>query len=147
MALRSRAYILDLESLERKLLLSEGSHRLAVLTPNGHRSAVVRPTQSSVSATAAQPMSLTGQFTGVTDPSIIKQGDTYYIFSTGPGIPIRTSTDLVHWQWIGQVFPGIPAWASSMIPGTPSSGRLTLCILMASITSTTRSRHLGAIGR
>ena len=69
-------------------------------------------------AAAVAPESDPGQFTGVTDPSIIKQGDTYYIFSTGPGIPIRTSTDLVHWQSIGQVFPGIPAWASSMIPGS-----------------------------
>jgi arabinan endo-1,5-alpha-L-arabinosidase len=47
----------------------------------------------------------------------LKEGDTYYIFSTGPGIPIRTSTDLVHWQSIGQVFPGTPAWATSLIPG------------------------------
>ncbi len=50
------------------------------------------------------------------DPSIIKSGDTYYIFSTdvayGPngkcGIIFRKSSDLVHWQFLGWVFNGVP---------------------------------------
>jgi arabinan endo-1,5-alpha-L-arabinosidase len=66
---------------------------------------------------AAQPADLAGPITGVTDPSIIKQGDTYYLFSTGPGIPIRASNDLIHWQVIGQVWGTIPAWARSKVPG------------------------------
>ena len=53
------------------------------------------------------------------DPSVIKSGDSYYIFSTdvayGPngkcGIMWRTSKDLVKWQFRGWVFNGVPAKA------------------------------------
>jgi arabinan endo-1,5-alpha-L-arabinosidase len=61
-----------------------------------------------------------GQVTGVTDPRIIRQGDTYYVFSTGPGIPIRASNDLTHWREIGQVFATVPAWALAEVPGATS---------------------------
>ena len=44
------------------------------------------------------------------DPSLIKQDNTYYVFSTGGGIQIRTSTDLLTWQLIGTVFDVIPSW-------------------------------------
>jgi arabinan endo-1,5-alpha-L-arabinosidase len=60
----------------------------------------------------------------VHDPSIIKQGDTYYLFTTSqenepPGlIHIRTSKDLVTWRRAGAVFQAIPAWAKSEIGGT-----------------------------
>jgi arabinan endo-1,5-alpha-L-arabinosidase len=51
------------------------------------------------------------------DPSIIKEGDTYYIYSTdvayGPngscGIMQRKSNDLVVWSFMGWVFNGVPA--------------------------------------
>jgi arabinan endo-1,5-alpha-L-arabinosidase len=60
-----------------------------------------------------------GDVVGVTDPSLIKQGGTYYLFSSGPGIDIRASSDLTHWRKIGQVFiGGVPAWASASVPGT-----------------------------
>jgi arabinan endo-1,5-alpha-L-arabinosidase len=53
------------------------------------------------------------------DPAIIRQGAYYYVFSTGPRIPIQRSTDLIHWQRIGRVFPGeLPQWALDAIPGT-----------------------------
>jgi arabinan endo-1,5-alpha-L-arabinosidase len=54
----------------------------------------------------------------VHDPSIIKAGDRYYIFSTGLGIPIRTSTDLFHWERAGSVFDGIQPWQRAAVPGT-----------------------------
>jgi arabinan endo-1,5-alpha-L-arabinosidase len=53
----------------------------------------------------------------VSDPRIILEGGTYYLFSTGPGIPIHTSSDLVHWSEAGQVFPSVPAWALARVPG------------------------------
>ncbi|MFH0793402.1 MAG: arabinan endo-1,5-alpha-L-arabinosidase [bacterium] len=53
----------------------------------------------------------------VHDPAIIKQGDTYYLFSTGTGIPIRRSKNLVHWEIVGQVFDPFPEWASREVPG------------------------------
>ncbi|WP_396128617.1 family 43 glycosylhydrolase [Exiguobacterium mexicanum] len=57
------------------------------------------------------------------DGAIFKDGDTYYVFSTDymvgspptPGIQIRKSTDLVHWEFVGRVFDQVSeeafAWA------------------------------------
>lgn len=53
----------------------------------------------------------------VHDPCIIKQGSAYYVFSTGPGIPMRRSTDLVHWEAAGRVFEGAgPDWIRAELP-------------------------------
>ncbi|HEX8427996.1 arabinan endo-1,5-alpha-L-arabinosidase [Hymenobacter sp.] len=54
----------------------------------------------------------------VHDPVMIKQGDTYYIFHTGKGIPIKTSKDKVHWKNAGNVFAptALPAWHKQDIP-------------------------------
>lgn len=60
---------------------------------------------------------LTGDIINVHDPSIIKHGDFFYIFSTGRGIPIRRSNDLKHWKTIGRVFDTPPAWTSEKVPG------------------------------
>jgi len=55
----------------------------------------------------------------VPDPTILKQGDTYYVYSTGPGIEIRRSKDLVNWELIGTALPdSTPAWAQQEVPGT-----------------------------
>jgi arabinan endo-1,5-alpha-L-arabinosidase len=56
----------------------------------------------------------------VHDPVIIRQGDMYYIFSTGgrPGsgtIPIRRSEDLYNWTICGYVFEKLPEWATKEI--------------------------------
>ncbi|HEY0778971.1 MAG TPA: arabinan endo-1,5-alpha-L-arabinosidase [Gemmatirosa sp.] len=60
-----------------------------------------------------------GDVRDVPDPAVIKDGNAYYVYATGEGIPIRRSTDLVHWTRIGRVFPGAtPAWAQRVIPGT-----------------------------
>jgi hypothetical protein len=55
----------------------------------------------------------------VHDPVIIREGDTYYVFSTvGKYIGIKTSTDLKAWKDAGSVFSEIPAWAKDAVPGT-----------------------------
>jgi arabinan endo-1,5-alpha-L-arabinosidase len=53
----------------------------------------------------------------VHDPAMIKEGDTYYLFSTGPGITFYSSTDMLNWHPEGRVFPGEPAWARAVAPG------------------------------
>ena len=53
---------------------------------------------------------------GTHDPTIIKVGDTYLRFSTGRGIPVASSPDLVHWEMQGQVFASNPEWAAKTIP-------------------------------
>lgn len=50
------------------------------------------------------------------DPVMAKEGDTYYLFSTGPGITFYTSKDLKNWAHRGRVFPGEPAWAKGVAP-------------------------------
>lgn len=53
---------------------------------------------------------------GAHDPSIYKDKDTYYVFSTDarvggpatPGIQVRKSKDLINWEFVGQALPGIP---------------------------------------
>jgi arabinan endo-1,5-alpha-L-arabinosidase len=58
-----------------------------------------------------------GAVRGVHDPCIINAGGTYYLFSTGPGIPIRRSSDLFHWQRADRVFDVNPAWFAQEVPG------------------------------
>ncbi len=53
----------------------------------------------------------------VHDPCIVKEGSTYYVFATGPGVPVQRSTDLVHWEAAGRVFEGEgPEWIKKEIP-------------------------------
>ncbi len=53
------------------------------------------------------------------DPVIIRDGRWYYLFSTGPGIFVHRSTDLVHWHPLGKVFSkNIPTWAPRIVPGS-----------------------------
>lgn len=56
----------------------------------------------------------------VHDPCIIKDGDTYHLFSTGPHIWWRTSKDLETWELRGGVFGAIPDWARQEIPRADS---------------------------
>jgi len=49
------------------------------------------------------------------DPSMIMQGHTYYVFSTGSGLEIRTSTNLTTWRYVGTVFTTIPSWVTAAV--------------------------------
>jgi arabinan endo-1,5-alpha-L-arabinosidase len=64
------------------------------------------------------------------DPSIIKDGEYFYCYSTDaaygitvpPGIQVRKSKDLVEWEFAGFVFNGLPKQGSDFIKangGTP----------------------------
>jgi len=66
---------------------------------------------------------LSGDVAGTHDPSIIKEGNTWYVFATGkaPGggqFAVRCSNDLEHWKLCGRVFPAIPDWIHQVSPGT-----------------------------
>jgi arabinan endo-1,5-alpha-L-arabinosidase len=52
----------------------------------------------------------------VHDPVLAKDGASYYLFSTGPGITFYSSTDMVAWRPEGRVFAGAPAWAKRAAP-------------------------------
>jgi arabinan endo-1,5-alpha-L-arabinosidase len=50
----------------------------------------------------------------VHDPAMAKEGDTYYLFSSGPGITFYSSKDMKNWELRGRVFPGDPSWAKGV---------------------------------
>ncbi len=57
------------------------------------------------------------------DPAIIRPSErsAVYVLSTGRGVPIYRSDDLLHWRQVDRVFPdGVPAWAKTTIPGARS---------------------------
>jgi len=58
------------------------------------------------------------------DPTVIKQGRYYYSIITGDiatrtYLPIRRSTDLLHWTLLGTVFTTPPAWVVAELGVTP----------------------------
>ncbi|NVB84973.1 MAG: arabinan endo-1,5-alpha-L-arabinosidase [Kofleriaceae bacterium] len=66
-------------------------------------------------APPADPVTLTlgGATTPVHDPSIAYVDGLYMVFSTGTGLPVRTSVDLINWSLAGQVFATAPSWIST----------------------------------
>jgi arabinan endo-1,5-alpha-L-arabinosidase len=50
------------------------------------------------------------------DPVMAKEGDTFYLYSTGPGITFYSSKDLKTWKARGRIFPGQPTWAKEVSP-------------------------------
>jgi len=82
--------------------------------------AVVESCHSITIQSEPQVLELKGDLR-VHDPVIIREGDTYYVFSTGGGrrsgiIPIRCSKDLYNWTLCGYVFDKLPEWATKEIP-------------------------------
>lgn len=71
---------------------------------------------------AQEIFSLDGDVSPVHDPTMIREGDTYYAFATnrfaGKDVPMFCSQDLRQWKFCGNVFDGVPAWAQARIPGT-----------------------------
>jgi arabinan endo-1,5-alpha-L-arabinosidase len=65
---------------------------------------------------------LTGSVELVRDPSITRQGNTFYVFSTDDGVPvggsikIRCSNDLSAWRECGHVFDAVPSWVMQKLP-------------------------------
>ncbi|WP_308495214.1 arabinan endo-1,5-alpha-L-arabinosidase [Duganella qianjiadongensis] len=71
---------------------------------------------STMLATAATQPNAVGQQVSVHDPVMTKEGDTWYLFSTGPGIPFYSSKNMRDWQPEGQVFAQPPAWVRKVAP-------------------------------
>jgi len=66
------------------------------------------------------------QYSFVHDPSLIKSGNTYYLFSTGEStvgngnLQIRTSKNLRNWHYRGTIFHFYPKWLTNIIYGATS---------------------------
>ena len=54
--------------------------------------------------------------TMVHDPVMIKQGNTYFLFCTGMGISVLSSTDMQNWTQQKPVFDKAPDWVKNVVP-------------------------------
>src|SRR5215510_13611797 len=67
----------------------------------------------------AVALEVKGAILDIHDPVVIKHEDSYYLFSTGVGIPVKRSTNLIDWRIArgGTVFQRMPEEASAWVPG------------------------------
>lgn len=68
---------------------------------------------------APELLSLTGDIL-LSDPSAIYIDEKYWVFSSGSGLPIRTSTDLYDFQLVGDAFQELPGWVADEVPDATS---------------------------
>ena len=108
---KATAGVLSLTIIGISLLLSTCGGK------SGNPTSVATPTVFSA-------YDLTGAITPVRDPSVMRQGSTYYVFGTDAAgapvngsLPIMCSTDRVAWSSCGYVFRQIPAWVAVQVPG------------------------------
>jgi arabinan endo-1,5-alpha-L-arabinosidase len=79
---------------------------------------------NGTSGNAPQVVKVEGDVEYTHDPSIAKDGDTWYLFGTANGparkgeLPIRCSKDLHQWKLCGYVFDKIPDWIMKQSPLT-----------------------------
>jgi arabinan endo-1,5-alpha-L-arabinosidase len=52
----------------------------------------------------------------LTDPTLFRWQDTYWLFSTGPGLAVHSSKDLSTFRKENQVFAQNPGWISQTLP-------------------------------
>ncbi|MFC5863180.1 arabinan endo-1,5-alpha-L-arabinosidase [Acidicapsa dinghuensis] len=81
------------------------------------------PQQAALHSPDPRALSLSGDYVGVHDPSIGRDGDNYYVFATsrapdGGQFAIRCSHNLTEWELCGHVFDSIPEWIQKTSPGT-----------------------------
>ena len=78
----------------------------------------------TASSTTPEALKVEGDVEFTHDPSIAKDGDTWYLFGTANGpvrkgeLPIRCSQDLRHWRLCGYVLEKIPDWIKQESPTT-----------------------------
>ncbi len=78
---------------------------------------------TSLFGQAPQALPLSGEYPLTHDPSIAREGNTYYVFATALSpkegqFPVRCSSDLLAWKRCGRVFDEIPAWIHAASPKT-----------------------------
>ncbi len=91
------------------------------VTDSASHTATASESITIAAQTALSTYELTGDTSPVHDPSIIRQGSTYYVFVTDAGgqtgnIPIRCSTDKIAWTSCGYVFSALPSWVAGAVP-------------------------------
>lgn len=69
------------------------------------------------SAGQANAVGLTKYEMIVHDPVMIEENGVYYLFTTGPGVTVWSSRDLLHWDRQDPVFDPAPPWAKREVEG------------------------------
>ncbi len=63
------------------------------------------------------PLFIYSQDIRVHDPVIAKHKETYFLFATGMGISVFSSSDMRNWKKENTVFDEAPSWAIEAVPG------------------------------
>lgn len=58
---------------------------------------------------------------GVHDPVMLKADGTYFLFATGNGVAMKTSTDRITWRNAGRAFATNPGWHAQYVPTATAS--------------------------
>jgi arabinan endo-1,5-alpha-L-arabinosidase len=98
---------------------------LAAVAATGHAAASGASASTGANARAAQS---SAPYIFVHDPTMAREGGTYYLFSTGDpagaigngNIQIRTSANLRTWTYAGTVFADKPTWITSALGNIPN---------------------------
>lgn len=92
-----------------------------------------RPGAAQANESEPHAFTLSGDYVGTHDPSIMKAGDMWYVFATGRApqgqMAIRCSKDLHEWRLCGHVIdviPGMDPKGESRDEGPLGSGHLLL---------------------
>jgi arabinan endo-1,5-alpha-L-arabinosidase len=88
---------------------------VATLACSSQPDVVAVRASSAVEPTPPELIPLSGNVELV-DPSVLFDGQAYWIASTGPGMPLRSSTDLRDVTLLGDAVDGLPDWADDAVP-------------------------------
>lgn len=75
---------------------------------------VTAPTAESMVPAAVEPQ---GAAKRIHDPVMAKEGDTYYVFSTGSRVAVICSKDMVNWEPCYRLFDYLPGWVIKAVKG------------------------------
>ncbi len=75
------------------------------------------PTALATRTAQSSVLNLTGVTSPIHDPTLIREGNMYYVFSTGQGIRINCSKDMLYWDNCRQALRLYPYWVYQAIPG------------------------------
>lgn len=87
------------------------------MTPTRRLSLLVALLLLCPGAAGQAALELSGDVRHVHDPTVIREGRTFYLFSTRAGLSVRCSEDLRRWRLCGDVFGHLPGWAVAEVPG------------------------------
>ncbi len=100
--------------------LSSGAAQISFQAVNPVRLAATLAVLLTGGPLWSQPATPTGQVTApprVHDPStLVREGGTWWLFATGPGLRAFFSPDLRHWEAAAPPLPTPPAWVREVVP-------------------------------